>query len=101
MEGIVYRVAQNGVEANLSSPKTHIVAFVDGDKFNGDCEPKYILRNSLVQIIVASPPEGAYQKWIEQTGNSILITKLATSLWSRRELFLTGLVLAFHLSTLD
>jgi hypothetical protein len=37
MEGIVYRVAQNGVEANLSSPKTHIVAFVDGDKYKGDC----------------------------------------------------------------
>jgi hypothetical protein len=42
MEGIVYRVAQNGVEANLSSPKTHIVAFVDGDKFKGVCEPNYI-----------------------------------------------------------
>ena len=96
-EGAVYHVSQNGVEAIWSwSPKTHIVAFVDGDE--GDRKPQDFLFRSLVQIIVISSPEGAYRPWVSP---NIKVTKLATSLWSPHELFLTGLVLAFLLSTLD
>jgi hypothetical protein len=99
--GTVYHVAQNGAAAIPSSwsPETHIVAFVDGDK--GDCEPKGFLFSFLVQIIVASSPKGAYYRWIKQAGSNTIVTKLATSLWSPRELFLTGLVLAFLLLTFD
>jgi hypothetical protein len=51
----------------------------------------------LVQIIVTSCPKGAYQPWIKQANNDTVINTLAISLWSPRELFLTGLVLAFLL----
>ena len=101
MQGSVYHVTQNGVEAiqSFRSPKTHYVAFVDGDK--EDSAPEYFLFSPLVQIIVASFPKGANQRWIKQTGNYTKITKLATSLWSPRELFLTALVSTFLLSMLD
>ena len=94
IEGNVYHVTQNGVEEIWSywSPKIHIVAFVDGDK--GESKPKCFLFQDSVQIIVVSYPEGANQRWIEKVGNFTIITKLATSLWSPRELFLTGLVFA-------
>jgi hypothetical protein len=99
-EGIVYHVSQNGVEATWSywSQNTHDVAFVDADE---DSKPERFVFNRLVQIIVASHPKGAYQRWIEQASPNTNITKLATSLWLPRELFLTGLVLAFLLSMLD
>jgi hypothetical protein len=97
----VYHVSQNGVEVNLSSwsPQAHIVAFVESDE--GNCEPKDFLRNPFVQIIVASSPKGAHQRWTKQTCKYTMLTRLATSPWSPSELFLTGLVLAFLLSTLD
>ncbi len=103
--GTVYHVAQNGVEAvrdwPLENPKTHIMAFVDGDK--GDCEPKEFLFYPSVQIIVATSPRGVNQKWVWQAESDYetIFAKLATDLWSPQELFLTGLVLAFLLSSLD
>ncbi len=105
MEGTVYHVSQNGVEAiwvwSSKNPETHIVAFVDGDK--EDCAPQSFLFHSSVQIIFASFPRGADQRWVRQaeTNHEIIFTELATDLWSLRELFLTGLVLAFLLSSLD
>ena len=79
MKGSVYHVAHNDVNAIQSvwSPKTHYMASVDGDK--GDSEPEDFLFTPLVQIIVASFPKGANQRWIKQTGNCTMITKLATS----------------------
>ena len=85
------------------SSKGPIVAFIDGD--NADYKPNNIvLDDPSVQIIVASSPNGASpdQKWIKQlSGNRRRIIRLAAKLWSRRELFVTGLVLNFLLSTLD
>lgn len=65
------------------------MVFVDGDEDN---KPNYYYLpfESLVQIIVASPPKGAYQRWIKQATPNLCITKLATSLWSPCELRLTG-----------
>jgi hypothetical protein len=96
VRGTVYYVAEKGVEAVESwSTEETTVAFVDGD--NG---PDEILLCRSVQLIVASSPKGAYQKWIKQTGHASFVTKLAVKLYSREELLLTGLVLAL-LSTLD
>jgi hypothetical protein len=97
----VYHVSQNGVEVikSLSPPKTHIMAFVDGD--SGDCRPQTFLHSPLVQIVVATSQQGAYQGWVEQASNHTVVTTLATSLWSLHEGFLTGLVLASLLPTLD
>ena len=97
----LYHVAESGVEPiGYWSSHTPIVSFVDGD--GGDCEPQdFLFGHPEVRIIVASPPEGANQKWLDQTGNYVAFTKLATRLWSPQELFLIGLVLPFHLSTLD
>jgi hypothetical protein len=98
----VYHVSQKGVEAIQPEsswlPETHIMAFVDGD--GGTTKPDGILIDPLVQIVIATSPKGANQKWIQQ-GVYTRFTKLATSLWTPRELFLTGYVLTFHLSTLD
>jgi hypothetical protein len=99
--GSIYHVAENGVKAVESSwpLEKRIVAFVDGD--GEDSKPKDIIRRSSVQIIVTSSPKGVNHKWTRQGGVSTIVTKLAIKLWSSHELFLTGLVLAFLLPTLD
>jgi hypothetical protein len=99
MQGAVYHVAESGVEAVESWPsKETIVAFVDCDNMNYD--PGLILCKPSVQLIVASSPKGADQTWTKQLGPGSFMTVLAAKLWSRKELLLTGLVLAL-LSTLD
>jgi hypothetical protein len=91
-DGIVYHVAQKGVGVLRSHwpPTPPITAFVDGDK--GITEPRDYIRCPSVQIIIVSSPQGASQKWMKQVGPDLIFTKLATSLWTPRELFLTGLV---------
>ena len=96
---VVFHVDEKGVEMVQSwSSQEPIVAYIDGDE--GDSKPEGFLVCSTVQLVVASPPKGAYKKWTKQTGHATYITKLVTKLWSRKELFLTGLVLSL-LSTLD
>ena len=100
-ERVVYHVSENGVEVIESRwlPSEPYVAFVDADE--GLSEPHYFLRNPSVQIILTSSPRGANQNWSKQ-GNYVKFTKLATKLWSHKELFLTGLVsIPFLLSMLD
>ena len=94
----VYHVSENGVSAvqEWLSNKS-IVAFVDGDE---NYKPNAVLLRSSVQLVVASPPKGANDKWPEQAGQHVSVTNLVVNLWSPKELFLTGLVLTF-LSTLD
>jgi len=98
---VVYHVTEGGVEVfRLPLQQTDsIVAFVDGDGKNSEPEP--ILSLPVIQIIVASSPKGADQRWLKQTGDDTMFTILATSLWSPAELFLTGLVFAFFLPTLN
>jgi len=99
MQGTVYHVSEKGVEVVRSrswSPKETIVAFVDIDRANH--EPDHILRDRSVQLIVASSPKGTNQPWANQAGFLISITQLVIQLWSDKELFLTGSVLALLLS---
>jgi hypothetical protein len=92
--GAVYHVAEKVVEvAQPLSLGESIVAFVDGDYF----KPKNILIHDSVQLIVASDPKVASQKWIKKAGDTA--TQLAISLWSQKELLLTGLVLALPFNT--
>ena len=87
----VYHVAEDGVEVVRSWPSDKtIVAFVDGDKKGFELND--ILFKSSVQLIVASSPNVTSEKWIKQAGDTA--TELAMKLWSQKELFLTGLVLA-------
>ena len=93
MGGTVYHVDKKGVEVVYSWPsRENITAFVDGDK--GDYGSQGFLFDDYVQLVVASPRKGAYQKWTRQTGHRSLIFKLVVKLWSLNELLLTGLVLA-------
>ena len=95
--GTVYYVNENGVQVIQSwSSDAEIVAFVDGVEDNYD--PNCMLRSCTVQIILASPPKGANRRWTKRAGG---VTTLATKLWSPRELFLAGFVLALLLSMLD
>jgi len=97
--GTVYLVAEKGVEVVQSwRSQEAITAFIDGDK--GD-EPKCFLFNPFVQLIVTSPPKGAYQKWVSKGSGGSFIFKLAVKLWSLNELLLTGLVLSLLPSTFD
>jgi hypothetical protein len=64
------------------------VAFIDTNE--GNSKPRDILLDPYVKIILASSPRGAHQKWLDQIGQATFFRKLATSLWSPRELFLTG-----------
>jgi len=95
--GTVYSVNESGVQAIQSwSSNEDIVAFVDVGEDNDD--PEDMLCGGTVQIILASPPRGANRRWIRRAGG---VTKLATELWSPRELFLAGFVLGLVLSTPD
>ncbi len=97
--GAVYHVFEEGVEAVQSwSSKEGIVAFVDVDE--GDYKPEDMLICRSVQLIVASPPKGAFSKWTKQLGQASFVTQLVAKLWSYEELVLTGLVFEL-LSTLD
>ena len=109
--GTVYYVDKEGFQVLLSNSNQpwssigRIVAFIDGE--NAYYRPSDIILNDRsVQFIVASSPKGANptQRWMKQLCGYRVVTRLATSLWSRRELFITGSVLAmlaFLLSTLD
>ena len=62
MDGTVYHINQKGVQVIRSwSSEEEIVAFVDGNK---DYEPDFILFHSKVQIVLASSPKGANQRWM-------------------------------------
>ena len=96
-----YLVDNHGVrliQSRLSPENSHIVGFVDGDL--GVCKPIY-MNGKMVQVIVTSSPEILNQKWMNQTSNEKRFINLAVDLWSLRELFITGLVLAPFLSTLN
>ena len=100
LDGTVYHVNENGVQAiEFWSSHEDIVAFVDADSDENSYRPNLmLLLNVKVQIILATSPRGASQKWIKQAGHVKII---ATKLWSPRELFLTGFVPGLFLSTLD
>ena len=88
-DGVVYSVNEGGVQAiQCWESEEGIVAFVDGNK--GNYDPDYMLRIATVQIILASPPRGAYRDWMKRAG---VIKKLAFELWSPGELFIAGFVL--------
>ena len=96
-KGTVIHVAKEGVEVVKSwSADGRIVAFVDGDEL--DYEPDHILRIPSVQLIVASSPKGANQRWIKQLGQGSFVTQLVVDLWSQEELLITGLVLSITLN---
>jgi hypothetical protein len=98
-DGTVYYVNENGVEVIQTwSSMDEIVAFVDGDKF--DHQPNYMLQCSNVQIVLTTSPKGTdpTENWIKDIG---CVTILATKLWSRHELLLTGFVLALLYSALN
>jgi len=95
--GYVYFVNENGLHAIRSwSSDEEIVAFVDVGRTNYN--PNDILYEPTVQIILASSPKGANQRWTKRAGG---VTKLITELWSPRELFVAGFVLGLLLSMLD
>ncbi len=95
LDRTVYHINENGVREIQSWSEDEIVAFIDGDKKN--YEPRTML-NTKVQIILASSPKGASEKWTEQIGG---IKAIVTELWSPHELFLAGFVLGLLLSTLN
>ena len=94
---MVYHVSENGVEVAQPSSWSGdqaIVAFVDGD---GEFAPNNILLYKSVQLIAASSPKVANDRWIKQAGRPV--TQLAMDLWSQEELLLTGFVLALPCNT--
>jgi hypothetical protein len=96
--GNVYHVTKAGVEIWSLPTKESITAFIDSDK--GECNPEEFILRPRVQLIVATSPKVARQKWTKQLGNGSYIHAIAVKLWTREELLLTGLFLAL-LSTLN
>ena len=96
-EGTVYHINENGVQAIRSWPlDINIVAFVDGDKRGA--EPRSMLWQDNVRIILASSPKGTQTSWAKQREAEIKI--IATTPWSDLELFIAGFVLGLLLSML-
>lgn len=101
-DGHVFHVDKDGVKEIVGSwtSENHIVAFVDANA--GNTRPQqFLLDNPRVQYITTTSPKGVYQKWVKQKGDHVTLARLITSLWSAQELFLTGLVLSFLVSTLN
>lgn len=102
-QGTVYYVGEDGIKVvKLWSSSERIPAFADGDESN--YSPNDMLRRSSVQLIVASSPRGANQRWIKliQARRPWLTRhKLITKLWSKGELLLAGLVFLALRSTPD
>jgi hypothetical protein len=96
--GIVHHVDEKGVQVISAWPSNeNIVAFVDNDKNN--YVPDDILLNDEVQLILATSPKGTNSKWIKQANYDVMI--IATYLWSRDELLITGFVLRLLLLMFD
>ena len=95
MDGVIYHVADDVTAMSSWSSTEPIVAFVDGD--GGDYGPKWSLRQSHVQIILASSPKGTTHSWLRQASPNTRVTLLAADLWSPHELYMTGYVLLLHL----
>ena len=92
-EGAVYHISKKGVEAIESwSSNKNIVAFVDGN--GGDYTPDDMLLCNSVQLIVASPPKGAYLKWTKQIGHASSVIQLVTKPWTYEDVLFTGSVFA-------
>jgi hypothetical protein len=96
LDQFVYHINENGVQAIQSWSSDEIVAFVDGDRES--YEPRPMLLDNKVQIIMTSTPKGASMKWTEQAGG---VEVIVTELWSLHELFVAGFVLGLLLSTLN
>jgi hypothetical protein len=70
--GIVYHVAEKGVEVSKSSSSSSneaIVAFVDGDE---SFTPNYMLRYHSVQLIVASSPKEKKSELDQASGSGLI-----------------------------
>jgi len=97
-EGTVYYINEEGVQTNSTWPSSiNIMAFVDADK--SGAEPRSILWQNNVRVILASSPKGTQTSWVKQKRPDIKI--IATELWSEIELFMAGFVLGLFLSMLD
>jgi hypothetical protein len=97
LDEIVYHINKSGVRAIQFWSSGEIMAFIDGDK--KDCVPRpMLLLGKKVQVILASSPKGANEKWTEQAGG---VKVIVTEPWSPHELFFAGFVLGLLLSTLN
>jgi hypothetical protein len=92
----VYHVATTITEIWSWVSKDPIVAFLDAD--DASRPPVQFFQQQSVQIIAASLPEGATQKWLKQGDSTAFVAPLAAKLWSRKELFLTRCVIPLCLS---
>lgn len=91
--GSVYHVAESITVVDEWSGGP-IIAFCDLD---GKSEPpRFLTESKKIQIIAASSPGGAGEKWLDTVGDSPYIRKLISTLWSQQELILTGLFLNSH-----
>jgi DNA polymerase sigma len=97
MKGTVYHVSKKGVKAVDEWTSTNsIMAFVDLDKNNRD--PDDMLVHDSVQLVVATSPKGVNRPWMRQSALFNSITRLIVQLWTDKELFLFGSVLALFSS---
>lgn len=76
-----------------SWPNEHITAFFDAD--GPSSRPaEFLLNHLFVKIIAACSPNNAFQQWIKKPVCPTWVSRRITTLWSRKELFLTGMFLA-------
>lgn len=75
-------------------PNEHITAFFDAD--GPSSRPaEFLLNHLFVKIIAACSPNNAFQQWIKKPVCPTWVSRRITTLWSRKELFLTGWVIVY------
>jgi hypothetical protein len=91
-ENIVYLITESSIEVINSWSTERIVAFFDAD--GPSSRPaQFIIDSRYIKIVGACPPNIADEQWTTKMGNGAVLNRIVTTLWSRKELFLTGWVI--------
>lgn len=92
-ENTVYLIAESSIEVVNSWSTEGVVAFFDADG-PSPRPAQFIIDNHYIKIIGACLPNVADEKWTTKMGNGAVLNRIVTTLWSRQELYITGMFLA-------
>ncbi|KIK03233.1 hypothetical protein K443DRAFT_5495 [Laccaria amethystina LaAM-08-1] len=92
-ENTVYLISESSIKITNSWSTERITVFFDAD--GPSCRPaQFIIDNRFIKIVGACSPAIEEQKWTSRLASGAILSRIVTTLWSRQELFLTGMFLA-------
>jgi len=95
IDGNVYYITDTIISVSSLLLQETIVAFVDAN--SESYAPVPTLINPHIQLVLASSPKGAKQRWLKQNPSGRFVIKYASTLWNPRKFFIMGLVTSWHI----